>query len=467
MVPEIRYAKTTHGVHIAYQVLGDGPIDLAYVPGFVSHLEFAWQHAAVARYYRRLATFSRLILIDRRGTGMSDRVPDHDLPTLELRMDDMRAVLDEVGSERAALVGEFDGGAMCALFAATYPDRTRALVLIGAEARGSWAPDYPWAWTDEEWDEEDRQAEVDWGTESYVRRQTAVWAPSLARDEFVGWYATLLRLGASPGAGLAIGRMEREMDVRHVLDAIHVPTLVVHRSEGSAFPREEAAFIAERVAGAELAEVPGADQLPWAGDQDSLLEAIERFLASAREEETEFDRVLATVLFTDIVGSTERAATLGDHGWRAVVDRHHTVVRGLLARYRGTEVDTAGDGFFATFDGPARAVRCAEAIVSAVEALGLEVRAGVHTGEVETIDNKVGGIAVAIGSRVAALAGPSEVLVSSTVKDLVAGSGLVFEDRGEHELKGVPGPWRLYRVVRPADKHGRAAPVPPSPLTRG
>ena len=447
MVPETRYAKTGEGVHIAYQALGNGPTDLVYVPGFVSHLELAWEHPAVARYYRRLAAFSRLILIDRRGTGMSDRVPDHELPTLEVRMDDVRAVLDEVGSERAALVGEFDGGAMCALFAASYPDRTSALVLIGAEAKGSWAPEYPWAWTDEEWDEEDRQAEVDWGTEDYVRRQSAAWAPSLARDEFVRWYAALLRLAASPGAALAIGRMEREMDIRNVLNAIHVPTLLVHRQEGSAFPREEAAFIAERIAGAQLVEVPGADQLPWAGEQDAVLDQIERFLASARDEEAEFDRMLATVLITDIIGSTERAAGLGDRAWRDVVGRHHALVRALLARYRGTEVDTAGDGFFATFDGPARAVRCAKAIVSAVGPLGLQVRAGVHTGEIEIIDDKAGGIAVAIGARIAAKAGPSEVLVSSTVKELVAGSGLVFDDRGEHALKGVPDRLRLYEAV--------------------
>jgi len=444
--PETQYAKTTEGVHIAYQVLGEGPVDLAYVPGVVSHLEFAWQHAAVARYYRRLATFSRLILIDRRGTGMSDRVPERELPTLEMRMDDVRAVLDAVDSRRAALFGEFDGGAMCALFAATYPDRTVALILAGAEAKGSWAPDYPWAWTDEEWDEEARQVESGWGTENFVRRRIAAWAPSLAEDEFIGWYAALLRLGASPGTAVSIVRMEQKMDVRHVLQAIHVPTLVIHAGR-EGFALEEAGFIAERIAGARLVEVPGAEMLPWARDQDTLLDEVERFLGSVRHEEAEFDRVLATVLFTDIVRSTERAATLGDHEWREVLTRHHSVVRGLLARYRGTELDTAGDGFFATFDGPARAVRCAQAIVAAMKAYGLEVRAGIHTGEVETIGEKVGGIAVVIGSRVAALADPSEVLVTSTVKDLVAGSGISFDDRGTHALKGVPEEWRVYAAT--------------------
>jgi class 3 adenylate cyclase len=316
----------------------------------------------------------------------------------------------------------------------------------GCGGEGSWAPDYPWAWTEEEWEEERRQVESDWGTEAYVRRQSASWSPSLAEDEFVSWYATLLRLGASPGTAEAIGRMEQEMDVRHVLEAIHVPTLVIHRSGGS-FVREETDFIVERIAGAELAEVPGSDLLPWAGDQDTLLDEVERFLASVRDDEAQFDRVLATVLFTDIVGATATAARLGDRGWREVVERHHRIVRGLLHRYRGREVDTAGDGFFATFDGPARAVKCASAIVAALKPVGIDVRAGVHTGEVETIAGKAGGMAVVIGARVGAAAGPSEVFASQTVKDLTAGSGLAFEDAGEHELKGVPGRWQLYRVV--------------------
>jgi len=446
-LPETRYAKTADGVHVAYQVLGDGPTDLVYVPGYVSHLEFAWQYPALARYYRRLATFSRLILIDRRGTGMSDRVPDQELPTLEVRMDDVTAVLDEVGSERAALFGEFDGGAMCTLFAATHPHRTGALILAAAEVKGSWAPDYPFGWTDDVWEEWFEDIDKHWGTEARVRRREAAWVPSLSDARSVRWYATLQRLAASPGAALSLERMARDLDMRHVLSVIHVPALVLARREDELFTLGEARFIAERIPGAQLAEVPGKGFLPWAGDQDALLDEVERFLASVRDEEAEFDRVLATVLFTDIVGSTERAAELGDRGWKRVLERHHATVRAMLSRYRGTEVDTAGDGFFATFDGPARGVKCAQAILEAVRPLSIEVRAGLHTGEVETIAGKVGGLAVVIGARVGALAGPSELLTSHTVKDLTAGSGLTFEDAGEHELKGVPDRWRLYRVV--------------------
>jgi len=446
--PETRYAKTADGIHVAYQVIGHGPMTLAYVPGYVSHVEYAWSHPSVASYYNRLATFSRLVLMDRRGTGMSDRVPDHELPTLEVRMDDVRAVLDQVGSERAALFGEYDGGAMCALFAATYPNRTIALVLAGAEARGSWAVDYPWAWTEGMWDEAQRQEEQDWGTETYVRRAISPWAPSLASAGFARWYASLLRHAASPGAAMALSQMERAMDIRHVLPSVHVPTLVLHRREDDFFPLAEARFIAERIQGARLVDVPGIDSLPWAGDHGPLLDEVELFLASVRTEEAVFDRVLATVLFTDIIGSTEKAAELGDRAWKELLDMHHATVRAMLARYRGVEVDTAGDGFLATFDGPARAIRCAQAIREAIARLGLEIRAGLHTGECETIDGKVGGIAVMIGARVGATAGASEILVSQTVKDLVAGSGLQFKDTGEHELKGVPDSWHLYQVEK-------------------
>jgi len=447
-LPETRYAKTADAVHIAYQVLGDPPIDLVYVPGYVSHLEFGWQYPPLARYYRRLASFCRLILVDRRGTGMSDRVPEHELPSLEVRMDDLRAVLDEVGSDRAALFGEYDGGAMCALFAATYPGRTRGLILTAAGARVLYAPDYPWGWTEERWAEWLEEIDRDWGTQDFVRRQVDAWFPGLSDARSIRWYATLQRLAASPGAAMTMERMAADLDIRHVLPAIHVPTLIVARRDDELFPLAEQRFVAEEIPGAKLAAVPGADSfLPWAGEQDVLLDEVERFLASVRQEEAEFDRVLATVLFTDIVGSTNKAAALGDRNWKELIERHHSIVRGLLARYRGQEVDTAGDGFFATFDGPARAVRCAQAIVERVRALGLEVRAGLHTGEVETIDDKIGGIAVSIGARVGAMGGPNEVLVSSTVKDLVAGSGLAFEDAGEHELKGVPDRWRLYRVL--------------------
>jgi class 3 adenylate cyclase len=452
------YAKTADGVHIAYQVLGDAPLDLLYVPGYISHLEFAWQYPPLARYYRRLAGFSRLILVDRRGTGMSDRVPQHELPSLEVRMDDVRAVLDEVGSDRVALFGEYDGGAMCALFAATYPSRTVGLILFATGAKGLSTPDYPWGWTEDRWSEWLVEIDQHWGTEDFVRRQVHSWFPSLSDAQSLRWYATLQRLAASPGAAMAMERMAGDMDIRHVLPAIHVPTLILARQDDELFPLAEHRFIAERIPGAQLTEVPGADSfLPWAGNQDPLLGKVERFLASVRQEEAEFDRVLATVLFTDIVGSTEKAAELGDRSWKELIERHHSTVRGLLARYRGQEVDTAGDGFLAAFDGPARAVRCAHAIINALRPLDLEIRAGLHTGECETIAGKVGGIAVNIAARVTALASSREVLASSTVKDLVAGSGLIFDDAGEHELRGVPGRWRLYRVSERSESPGRFA----------
>jgi pimeloyl-ACP methyl ester carboxylesterase len=349
-IPETRYAKTEDGVHIAYQVLGDGPVDVVYVPGFASHLEYAWGLPALARYYRRLSTFSRLILIDRAGTGLSDRLPEREVPTLESRMDDVRAVLDGVDSARAAFIGEFGTGAMCTLFAATYPDRSVALVLLSTFVRGAQAPDYPWAWDRDEWRDAHRWVERAWGTEEFVRQHAVRWAPSLAEDAaFARWYAGLLRIAASPATALAIERVEEETDVRDVLHTIAVPTLVCGCTSNPDFPLNEQRFITSRIPGANLVELQGANALLWAGDQDALLGEIEVFLREVRAEEVEFDRVLATVLFTDIVGSTEKAAELGDRGWRDLVERHHSAVRANLVRYRGREVDTAGDGFFATF----------------------------------------------------------------------------------------------------------------------
>jgi class 3 adenylate cyclase/alpha-beta hydrolase superfamily lysophospholipase len=444
--PETRYAKTADGVHIAYQLLGDGPIDLLYVPGFASHLEHAWEHPLVARYYRRLAGSCRLILIDRRGVGLSDRVPDDALPTLEVRMDDVRAVLSVVGSKRAALLGEFDGGSTCVLYAATYPDRVAALLLWCVE-QGSWVPDWPEAWTPEEWEEEYAWVERAWGTDEYVRERVSAWSPGLVNDsQFVRWYAKHLRLAASPGAALAFERMEADVNVLGILTDVRVPTVVLHREDNTMYPSEEQRRFAERIPGARFVELPGSDIFPWVGDQDSIIDAVARFFQEVRDEERQFDRVLATVMFTDIVGSTQRASQMGNGAWGELLATHHQRIRGLLARYRGREVDTAGDGFLATFDGPARAIRCGVAIAQAVRSLGLEVRVGLHTGEIELEGDAVRGIAVHIGARVASLAGPGEVLVSSTVKDLVAGSGLTFEDAGEHELKGVPDRWRLYRV---------------------
>jgi class 3 adenylate cyclase len=371
---------------------------------------------------------------------------------LETRMDDVRAVMDAVGSERAALLGVSEGGSMSALFAATYPERTWALVLCGAPPRVMWAPDYPWGWTEEDYrracEEEDRR----WGEPAFMEGMIRELGPSLD-DENIEALATLFRQTASPGTWAALNEMNMEIDVRHVLPAIRVPTLVLNRTKEVTSLREGSRFVAGQVPGARHVELPGADHPPFAGDVDSYVEELRRFLnetwAERACEDTEPDRVLATVLFTDIVGSTAKAAELGDAGWRELLGQHHALMRRQLVRFRGTELDTAGDGFFASFDGPARAIRCACAVTEAVRELGLEVRAGLHTGECERLNGKIGGIAVHIGARVAKEAQPGEVLVSSTVKDLVAGSGLQFEDRGAAELKGVPGEWRLFSVNPP------------------
>jgi pimeloyl-ACP methyl ester carboxylesterase/class 3 adenylate cyclase len=442
--PESRYAKTADGVHIAYQVVGDGPVDMVFVMGWVTNVEVVWDEPGFARFLDRLATFSRLILFDKRGVGLSDRVPEDRLPDLETRMDDVRAVMDAVGSERAVVFGVSEGGPMSMLFAATYPERTIALVLYGTVADfTARAPDYkedPAAYL--------ARTEERWGTLEFAREEIATWAaPGHESDErLVAWLASYMRKSASPGAAMALERMNREINATHALPSIHVPTLVIGKEGDLDFRIEQVRDTASRIAGASLVELPGSEHFPWVGTPDPILDEVERFVVALGEVEAELDRALATVLFTDVVGSTEKTAELGDRRWKAMVEEHHRLIRGQLARYRGVEVDTAGDGFFATFDGPARAVRCARSIVDAVAPLGIEVRAGVHTGEVETIDDKVGGMAVVIGARVGASAGPSEVLVSQTVKDLVAGSGLAFEDAGEHELKGVPDRWRLYRV---------------------
>jgi pimeloyl-ACP methyl ester carboxylesterase len=449
-IPETRYAKTADGVHVAYEVTGDGPTDIVFVMGWTSHIELMWAEPSLARFLRRLASFSRLILFDKRGMGLSDRVPDDRLPSLEVRMDDARAVMDAVGSERAVVMGVSEGGPMAMLFAATYPERTIALTLFGTGARWRPSPDYPWSVvSDEEFEPQLETMERLWGTREGAAVELRQWAaPTLAEDpQMVSWFADYVRHAASPGAAVALERMNREIDVRPALPAIHVPTLVLARDDDLAFRVEETRWVAEQIRGARFVSFPGVDHLFWVGDQDRLLDEIERFVKDVGNAEADLDRVLATVLFTDIVASTAKMAELGDRAWRDLVERHHGIVRALLGRFRGKEVDTAGDGFFATFDGPARAVRCAEAIADAVTDLGIEVRAGVHTGEVETINGRMGGIAVHVGARVSALAGPSEVLVSQTVRDLVSGSGLNFEDAGEHDLKGVPGPWRLYRVL--------------------
>jgi class 3 adenylate cyclase len=435
--PDTRYAKSGD-LHIAYQVVGGGPLDLVYVPGWVSHLEYAWEEPSYARFLNRLASFSRLIMFDKRGTGMSDR--DAGLPMLEERMDDVRAVMDAVGSERAAIFGTSEGGNMSVLFAASYPERTTALVTCGIFAKRIWSEDYPWAPTPERRQAWYEELERDWGGPGELE----TLAPTMAGDpRFAEWWGTYLRLGASPRAAQTLARTNTEIDVREVLPTIRVPTLVVHRKGDRDVSVEEARYIAGRIPGARLVELPGEDHLVFVGDQDALLDEVEEFLTGVRRG-PEPDRILTTILFTDIVRSTERVASLGDRPWRDLLQRFYVVVRAELGRFRGREVDTAGDGFLATFDGPARAIRCALAIRAAAAQLGLEVRSGLHTGEVQLAGETLAGIAVHIGARVATLASPGEVLVTRTVRDLVAGSGIPLEDRGTHSLKGVPEGWQLF-----------------------
>lgn len=437
--PETHYAKSGD-VNIAYQVVGDGPRDLVLVPGFVSHLENDWDEPRSAHFLERLASFSRLIRFDKRGTGLSDRPAG--LPDLETRMDDVRAVIDAVGSGRAALFGYSEGGPLCCLFAATHPDRTTALVLYGTYAkRTDPDDDYPWAATWEQRQAYADEVEREWGLES----ELGIMAPN-ADAALTAWWRARARASASPGAARALILMNSRIDVRNVLPTIQVPTLVLHRSGDRDSRPEEGRYVANRIPGARFVELAGEDHIPWI-DADQIVDEVEEFLTGVRRG-PEPDRVLATVLLTDIVGSSGRAAELGDRRWRDLLEAHHSLVRRELARWRGIEVDTAGDGFLATFDGPARAIRCACAIRDGLHALGLEIRAGLHTGECEIIGGKVGGIAVHTAARVAARAASGEVLVSGTVRDLIAGSGIELENRGVHTLKGIPGEWSLLAVVR-------------------
>jgi len=445
MAPKTRYARSGD-VNIAYQVTGDGPRDLVYVPGWVSNIEMMWEEPVMARFLERLASFSRLILFDKRGTGLSDRVSINQLPTLEQRMDDVRVVLEAVGSERAALFGHSEGGNMCVLFAATYPERTLALITLGCFAkRRDPDDDYPWAPTAENREETAVDVEQNWG---YLRPEDVeYYAPSRVGDEqFVRNLERYLRRGASPGAAAALLRVNSYIDVREVLPTIRVPTLILHRTGDHDANVAEGRYLASKIPSAKFVELAGDDHWIAAGDTDAIVDEIEEFLTGTRPA-PEANRVLATVLFTDIVGSTERAAELGDRRWRDLLAAHDAAVRRELERFRGREVDTAGDGFLATFDGPARAVRCAIRTGEALSELALEMRAGIHTGECELDGRRIRGIAVHIGARIAALAAPGEILTSHTVKDLVAGSGLRFEDRGVHKLRGVPDEWRLYAAV--------------------
>jgi pimeloyl-ACP methyl ester carboxylesterase len=438
--PQTKYAKSGD-VHIAYQVVGDGPFDLVFVPGFTSHLDLNW-FPPFEHTLRRMSSFSRLILFDKRGTGLSDPVDDP--PTLEVRMDDVRAVMDAAGSERAALLGFSEGGAMAMLFAATYPERTRALVLWGAMARTTYADDYPFAPPLEAYLESAVELLLPhWGGGVF----SEIYTPSIANTpQVLEAAAREERLGASPGALVKIVTMYMDVDVRHIVDAINIPTLVMHAHGDRVVNVRHGRWLAEHIPGARYVEFPGIDHSVFATNPDPVIDEIQEFLTGARPL-TEPDRVLATVMFTDIVGSTEKASELGDAKWREVLEAQQRVVRGELERFRGREVSTAGDSFLATFDGPARAVRCGQAIVDGVRPLGIDVRVGLHSGEVEVMGADVGGIAVHIASRVGSLAGAGEVLVSETVKGIVAGSGITFEDRGEQELKGVPDRWRLFAVT--------------------
>jgi pimeloyl-ACP methyl ester carboxylesterase len=430
-------------VHVAYQVVGEGPIDLVMAMGAFTNLEVLWDNPDYRRLCEELGSFARLLLFDKRGMGLSDRVH---FGTLEERMDDIRAVMDAAGSESAALMGVSEGGPLSILFAATYPDRTRALILAGAEVKEEATEDWPWG--------ECTRAELEAYLEPEALRERwgkglvlEAYIPSRAGDEELrAWLGRLQVQSGSPADAIAFMRMAFEIDIRDIVPLIKVPTLVVHRTGDRVCHVENGRFLARHIEDAKYVELPGEDHSIWTDRSEELVAEVREFLTGVREP-AEPDRVLATVLFTDIVGSTDRARELGDRRWGDLLERHNDVVRHDLERYRGRELDTAGDGFFATFDGPARAIRCARSIVGDVRAVGLEVRAGLHTGECELADDAVRGIAVHTGARVAAQAGAGEVFVSQTVKDLVAGSGIEFEDRGVHQLKGIPGDWRLYSVT--------------------
>jgi class 3 adenylate cyclase len=446
--PETEFARNGQDA-LAYQVVGDnGGDDLLFLPGWISNVELNWDELSVARFLRNLARGRRLVVTDPRGVGCSERSSAREPWPLEMYVDDVGVVLDAVGSERATIMASQECAFAACMFAATYPERTSGLILYEASARWLWSPETPWEWTSERWEEAyDRS-----GTWSRSEAAGAVrdHAPSMAENEgYVEWWYRYCLLSAAPGYNRAAGVRYRDTDVRAILPAIHVPVLVLVRAEHpDPSWKPSGAHLAGLIAGARLVELPGRDASLWLGDQDVLLTAIDHFFDDMRREQGELDRVLATVLVTDIVESTSLVARIGDAAWKDLIQRHHALVRALLARFRGTEVDTAGDGFLATFEGPARAIDCAHAVVQSIRALGIEVRAGIHTGECEVADGKLAGIAVNIAARIAGLAGASEVLVSQTVRDLVAGSRIEFESRGSHRLKGVAERWRLYRAVR-------------------
>jgi class 3 adenylate cyclase len=440
VAPAARYARSGD-LHIAYLTAGDGPIDLVWVPPWITQIEYLWEEPTIAAALERICRFARVIMFDRRGAGLSD--PMVGAPTFEEQMDDVLAVLEATGSERAALFGAIEGGPMAIMFAATHPERTTALVLYSTFARSGWAPGYEWTWKKEQRDARNAEVVKHWG-EGWVVREVA---PSRRGDErFLEWAGRLERLAASPGTITQMLELIGSWDVREVLPTIRVPTLVMHRRDDTFMNVEHSRYLAEHIADARYVELEGSDNLFSIGDTEAVIGEMEEFL-TGRRQELEPDRMLATVMFTDIVDSTRRAAQVGDSAWRELLGQHDRLVRRALERHRGREVKTTGDGFLATFDGPARAIHCAASVADAVRSLGLELRAGLHTGECEVMDGDVGGLAVHIASRVMGCAAPGEVLVSGTVKDLVVGSGIRFQDRGSRELKGVPGEWRIFAVA--------------------
>ena len=439
--PETKFALSGDA-SIAYQVLGQGPLDLVMVPGFVSHVEYAWEDPAYARFLQQLASFSRLILFDKRGTGLSDRITG--IPTLEQRMDDMRAVMDAVGSQRAALFGVSEGGSMSILFAATYPERASALVLYGTIAKGKLVDDLSGALTRKQDEASDDVWRKGWGGPINIE----YLAPSLADDErFRQWWAKFLRLSAGPTTVINLLRMYAQIDVSAILPSIHIPALVLHRTADLAIEVEQGRYLAGHNPGAKFVELAGEDHFWWIGDSEAIVNEVAEFLTGERPP-TESNRVLTTVLFTDIVDSTRRVAELGDHRWRDLLGSHHAMLSKEIGRFRGRYVESTGDGCLATFDGPARAIRCALALSDESRRMGLEIRAGLHTGEIELMEQRIGGLAVHFAARVLGQALANEVWLSHTVKDLVVGSGLEFSECGIFNLKGVPGEWRLYKVQR-------------------
>jgi len=447
MKPDVHYVRN-EGVALAYQLIGEGPTDLFVAIGYVSNLEYAWEISSNAAFFRRLAATRRLILMDRRGSGLSDRFSPSDAPPQEILVEDLRVVLDAAGSARTALLGLWDGCLTATLFAATYPERVTSLILFSAYPAGLTTEDLHGAWDERQWEEWLASVRLGWGTRAWTVQNLRWQNPSLLQDpDLLEQWIAMARLSASPSSAEAVLRIEKDTDIRHILPAVRVPTLVLSRTGDQAQPIEGGRYIATKIPNARFVELPGNDAAPWVGDAGSVLIEIEQYLEHGSGGTSGPERRLGTVLFADIVGSTDHLAGMGDAAWRKRLAEHDRIAKELIQRSGGDYVNTTGDGFLATFNGPAAAVRCALAVGEAVRPLGLEVRAGVHTGELEVAGNDIRGMAVHIGARVMSLAQPSEVLVSSTVKDLAAGSGIVFEDRGAQELKGVPDRWHLYRVI--------------------